>query len=299
MNMTSRYSLLLAATALISVACSAPADGTNGPPPPPGGGLPPPGFANAQAGTTGLPEGTAGSGGAPVSQGGAGGAAPVAVAGSGGAPAGGAGGAGGGGSVIPTGTGLAITPTNGWVAGTTNGVGIQGAFYTFSDAAGTPPGDTTMTPASFEAAGETICVSGVASQVQGTPPAYGQYWGGGVGLNLAEPGAMMPALPWDRGNVTGFSFNVTGTAIPAAFRFKATFYEGAAINEDYCVGAAAGPNSIRFDQIVNECYVGGLGAPALAPAAQLSAIQWQVATVVEESTPFDFCIENLTALMGP
>lgn len=236
---------------------------------------------------------------------GSGGAAPVAAGGTGGAPvaaagSGGAGGAGGGSTVIPTGEGLAITPTDGWVAGTTNGVGIQGAFYTFSDASGTPPGDTTITPETFATSGATICVSGVASQVQGTPPAYAQYWGGGVGLNLAEPGSMMPALPWDRGNVVGFSFNVTGTAIPAGnFRFKATFYEGTTVNDQYCVGAAAGANSIRFDQIVNECYVGGAGAPAIAPTAQLSAIQWQVATVVEDSTPFDFCIENLTAIMGP
>src|SRR6185436_16078921 len=65
-------------------------------------------------------------------------------------------------------------------------------------ATGTPPGTTTIMPASFQmATGSQICVSGSVSQVVGT--AYAQYWGGGVAFDLGDPGQMMPKVPWNRG----------------------------------------------------------------------------------------------------
>jgi hypothetical protein len=196
-----------------------------------------------------------------------------------------------------------LTPDpTGWVAGATNGAGIQGSFYTFSDAAGTPPGVTAIAPTDFsDVADTTICASGMASEVP-DDTGYSQFWGGGVGFNLADPGNMTGAQPWNRGNVVGFSFNITGANIPPAaqFRFKATFFEGAAVNSDYCAPiAAAGPNSFQLSQVVNQCYTGGLGAPPLAPTALLESLQWQVATVIGQPTPFDFCIENLTAIVAP
>jgi hypothetical protein len=35
------------------------------------------------------------------------------------------------------------------------------------------------------------------------------------------------------------------------------------------------------------------------PTTGLQSIQWQVVTVVDQTTPFDFCIENLTAITAP
>jgi hypothetical protein len=198
--------------------------------------------------------------------------------------------------------GLAIThDADGWVAGATNAAGIQGSFYTFADTAGTPPGDTTVALGDMTAPA-TVCVSGVASQVLGTPPAYGQYYGGGLALNLADPGGMAGTMPWTRGTVSGFSFNVTGTAVPPAgrLRFKVTTFEGAAVNDDgYCTNATTGPNTFQFGALVAECWDGGAGAPALGAATPLVSLQWQVATDVAATTPFDFCIENLTALTTP
>jgi hypothetical protein len=204
--------------------------------------------------------------------------------------------------MIPSGTGVALTPAAGFVSGTSNGVGIQGYFYTFSDA--TSGGNTTIQPADFATAmGSTICASGVGAQVINVngAPAYSTYWGGGIGLNLSDPGGMMGPQPWMRGRVTGFSFNITGTTVPPAgrLRFKATFYDGTTVNSDYCVNAAAGPNTFRLDQIVNQCYQGGLGAPALPATAPLQALQWQVATDVAATTPFNFCVENLQAIVAP
>lgn len=297
-------SLLLGLTGVALAGCSSPAEGGGGPPAPPminpdftngnsqgqaGAGVQAP--VGGSGGTGGLGAGLGGSGSQVTPQGGTGGSA-VATAGSGGMP---------GGGEIPIGMGTVITPAaDGWVAGGTNQFGIQGSFYTFSDAES--GGDTTMNALDFT--GGRVCTSGIASQVL-TPagalePAYGTYWGGGVGLNLADPGNMTGPGPWDRGSVVGFSFNITGSTVPPAdqFRFKATFYEGTVVNEEgYCIGnVLPGQNSIQLGSLVNQCYTGGAMAPALSPTAQLVALQWQIATVTAASTPFDFCIENLTPL---
>ncbi len=307
MNITSRFTLLAGAAGLLMAGCSAPADddgGNSGPPPPPssappfaaagGQGGAGQGLPAAQGGASSTPAG-AGTGGAATAPVGAGGSAIAAggAAGTGGAP---------GGNVIPIGTGLVITPdATGWVAGSTNQFGIQGSFYSFSDM--TAGGATTMTAPTYT--GGRVCVSGVAGQVQ--MENYTVYWGGGIGLNLAQPivpGAMASdAQPWQRGSVTGFSFNVTGSDIPTglAFRFKTVFYEGVAVNDTHCFGmtpGAGGLVSVRFDQVVAACYTppGGVAVP---PTAPLREIQWQVATNTLADEPFNFCIENLTPVTAP
>jgi hypothetical protein len=300
MNM-SRFILLAGVASLYAAGCSSPAEeGDIGDPP----AFPPPGIANQGQGGTGQPVGAAGTGAAPVATAGTG-SAPVASAGAGGAPvaAGGAGGTGAGGAagVIPSGTGnLIMHDAEGWVAGATNGLGIQGSFYTISDTTETPPGVTQIALDDFATSPTTVCASGVASQV--LMDAYGQYWGGGVGFNLADPGNMTAPGPWARNTVTGFSFTITGPMIPAGeqLRFKITTFEGGVVNNaGYCTTAAAGPNTKTFGQLVAECWTGGTNLAAPAATAGIVSLQWQVATVTTASTPFDFCIENLTAISTP
>jgi hypothetical protein len=204
-------------------------------------------------------------------------------------------GAGGAPGAIPTGMGFAIMPAaDGWVAGATNSVGIQGSFHPFGDASSTPPGDTTVVLGDFDTP-TSVCLSGVASQVLGTPPAYSQYYGGGLGLNLADAGGAAGVGPWTRGTVTGFSFTVTGPTIPATLRFNATI-PGMATT--YCGNIAAGANRVAFSSLNAECYNTPPGA-VLPTTTALESIQWQVVTVTTASTPFDFCIENLTAITTP
>jgi hypothetical protein len=300
MNMTSRFTLLAGVAGLILAGCSSSEEGDIEDPPP----LPPPGFTQGGLGGTGQ-TGVAGTGGAPAVPTGGSGGAPAA-AGAGGAPAsaggtGGVAGTGGtGGGAIPTGTGnLLMHDATGWVAGTTNGVGVQGSFHTISDADGTPPGDTTLTLGDMAASPTRACVSGTASQVQ-TPAGgmadYTRYWGGGLGLNLADPGGGVGPMPWTRGTVTGFSFTVTGTTIPAALRFQATTPAG---GTTYCLNdTAPGANTVTFGSLVSECYNMTPG-PALPTTTALQSLQWQVVTNTTATVPFDFCIENLTAITTP
>jgi hypothetical protein len=202
------------------------------------------------------------------------------------------------------GTGFVLTPVAGWVAGGTNEAGIQGSFYPLSDATGTPPGATTITPAPpadfSTAAGSTICVSGSASQVVGTPLDYARYWGGGVGFDLGDAGGELPVQPWARGNVVGFRYTLTGTAIPTSLRFIVTFQEGTGVNAGtYCKPIATTSGTpvttmLGDGSIIASCWQAG-GAP-LPATALLRSIQWQVSTTDTAATPFNFCIENLTAI---
>jgi hypothetical protein len=177
----------------------------------------------------------------------------------------------------------------GWVAGATNGPGIQGSFYPFSDEdAG---GATTITMGDFAASPTSACASGSASQVQ--MAMYATYWGGGIGLNLADPGGGLPPGAWSPGTVTGFSFTLSGTTVPTALRFNAIGADGVT----YCGNLAAGANTVNLSMLRATCYDMVPGA-ALAAGTQLEAIQWQVVTNETAATPFNFCVDNLTALGG-
>lgn len=294
----SRFILLAGIAGLFAAGCSSPAeDGEIADPPT----APPPGFLpGANQGGTG-PVGQAGSTGAPEVPAAGNGGAPAPTAGTGNepAPTAGAGGTAGGPSTIPTGSGnLIMHDGTGWVPGSSNGLGIQGSFYPFSDA--DSGGATTVTLGDFAAAPTRACASGTASQV--VMDDYSTFWGGGIGFNLADAGNMMGAGPWDRGTVTGFSFTITGAAIPPGeqMRFKVTTFENGVTNDaGYCVTAAAGANTFTFNQLVPECWTNGVNTTPLASTVQIVSLQWQVATVTAAPTNFDFCIENLTAITTP
>jgi hypothetical protein len=216
---------------------------------------------------------------------------------------------------------LDIKPNaDGFVLASTNGVGIQGAFYTSSDAAGTPPGTSTIQPATFAAAvnattGE-ICVQGSGAQIAAGPPdalgmptfLYSQYWGAVVGLNLSQPNDPVTGMPnplpqpWNpvtpSGTVTGFSFTLTGTGIPAGtdLRFKTTFPG----TGEFClpfseIVPAGGVYTARIASQRANCWEAG-GMP-FTPGPLLS-VQWQIVTKTTAPTPFNFCIGNLKALIG-
>jgi len=307
--MTSKGTLLVAVAGIIGLGCSSPAEDDSDAMRPAPSGIPPayamPPAPNPMQTTTNplQPAPTNNEATPPVVQ-----QQPPPATGTGGA--GGAGAMPAPGSTIPVGpagTGFALTPVAGWVAGGTNEAGIQGSFFTLSDAKrtdGMPPGSTTVMPADFSmATGPTsICISGTASQVMTnattTMPDYNRYWGGGIGFNLADLGGMGGVQPWSRGRVVGFSFTITGTGIPPAgqFRFGVNYFDGATINPNYCVNITTGANTIRLNQIVDQCYNATPGAP-LAATAQIESLKWQVSTVTTAATPFNFCVTNLTAIV--
>ena len=193
-----------------------------------------------------------------------------------------------------------IEAAAGWVAGDRNTAGVQGAFYTFSDAdAG---GGSTISPATFMAvASGPLCAEGTAAQVPaatecpGANDCFGTYWGAGIGLNLNQATTTPnPPMPYDAvvQGVQGFSFTVGGTNVPAAMRFKVKVDGDAS---DYCVPITPGVNNVRFDNLHENCWLGSTG-PTPDPTG-LTAIQWQVTTNDISATPYHFCVENLSAIL--
>jgi hypothetical protein len=313
-KMTSRFTLLFAVAGIATLArCSAPAEGGGGDPPPAPLAPPPLG----QGGTTGLgqggtsPVGSAQGGTTQTAQGGTtqtaqGGTTNAGNAGTTGLP---------GTGEIPIGTGLAITPNaEGWVDGMTNGLGIQGAFFPASDAGMTAATPTTITLDAATTPG-SICVSGTLAQIAELTPAtdttaatydFTTYWGALVGMNLrqvlpAGGGEAMPASPWPRttpaGNVTGFTHTITanaGSTLPD-LRFTVDFV-GKPAGSTYCQPIPLGAPSTNLGTVVESCWEAGGVA---LPGSDLLAIQWSIIPSTAAPTPFNFCISNVNAIVGP
>jgi len=317
MNMTRQFSFLLGVAGIIGAGCSSPDDGGPQPPtlPPPGalgmqnqGGAGQQMLPSTQGGSTGLPVASAGSGGAPT------GGSPV---GTGGAPVG-AGGAPAGNGEIPIGTGLAIVPdAEGWVTGSSNGLGIQGAFTAASD--GTDDtGAPTMTGSTITlntATAGQVCVSGNLAAIAPNPATTGpadaflwnDYWGGSLGLNLrqvipAGGGEALPASGWPQvspaGRVTGFAYTLTpnaGTALPT-LRFTVDFI-GKPAGTTYCQPLAPTATSSTLSSVVQDCW--NMGAAVAVPGGDLLTIAWSIIPSETAPTPFNFCVSNVRAVVAP
>jgi hypothetical protein len=300
MNMTSRITLV-ASAGLIWAGCSASGEGDIADPPsqPPPGGF---GGQVAAAGTGGAPAG--GTGGAPAGGTGgapAGGTGGAPAGGTGGAPAGGTGGAPATDGVVPVGDGVALTPqADGWVPGESNGLGVQGAFFSASDADANPTG-TTIDLDTATTLG-SVCVSGSLAAIADMD--FATYWGATVGLNLRQVlppggGEALPASGWPRttpeGTVSAFSYTITannGVALPE-LRFTVDFV-GKAAGDTYCDPIAPGGTSTALTEVVQSCWE---PTTVTLPAADLLAIQWSLIPSQTAAVPFDFCITNLQGVV--
>ena len=227
---------------------------------------------------------------------------------SGGAPAGG-GSPAAGGDDLPA--GVPLTAADGWIAGDTNTLKIQGAFFAYADT-------FSMVNQMSDFTGSNVCMNGSAAQVvmpcTVVPPAtdcYGTYFGAAIGLNLNQPtdpdsGKGGTAVAYDATAIKGFAFDVvgpaTGTAqIPAASAFRFQVEDDAKI--DYCnvptKKIVAGPNTVMFTDLVEACYSIKTDPPntvATTVQSKIVKIAWQVVTNTASAVPYNFCITNLRAL---
>ena len=129
---------------------------------------------------------------------------------------------------------MPLTPTaTGYVDATS--LNIVGAWFAYGDNVGTngaPPGPCTSAgghpasacssitspppavdggTASFpQQTPGTMCLSGTAAQVIGTPPDYSNIFGIGIGLDLNNPSGTPAPFNASTNHVTGFQFNVSG-----------------------------------------------------------------------------------------
>jgi hypothetical protein len=203
--------------------------------------------------------------------------------------------------------GVPLTPTDGWVDAASNTLMIQGAMFEYAD-------PTSLMGLMPDFVGTHACIKGTAAKVDMasmacatktfTPPAtdcYGEYWGAAIGLNLNQPidpvtemGA--DPMPFNASAIKGFSFKISGTAVPVSLRFKVEDASG-----EFCspktVPVKLGENTIMLSQLIKECWKPvATAANADSAKSALIKIAWQVVTDTTASIPFDYCVEELRAV---
>lgn len=228
------------------------------------------------AGTTGGAGGVAGSGGASSSSGGTTtqNAATVTTGGSGGTSGE---------------TRTALVPVDGWVDLSTNDVGIQGGWYTFADDI------STVIPAAepfFEGTGSAICISGIALPHENQDLS----WGVAVGMDLNAFDDQVFAYDALLHGVAGIQFTVTGS-LPPRLQVNTTSLEGLTYCRRYeSITRSQETLSVYFEQMERDCWEVDVSAPS-PDASTLATFSIQVISSATESVPFDFCVEDIAAIL--
>ena len=240
----------------------------------------------AGASTGGAPSSTS-AGAAPVS-----GGSPDAVASSAGAPESGG---------AEQGTLLFLTGGGG-VAASTNVVGIRGAVFAYADEV------SVQSLVSNYDSPTDWCIKGTAARVDlacnPVPPAtdcFGSTFGVVMAMNLNQRAEAQDPAAFDASALQGFSFELTGTRVPAFLRFQVESSAG----DVYCniptKKLLTGPNSVLFSDLVEWCWKITTDPPnpsAETVQSSLVNIQWQVVTNTSSTVPFDFCVSNVHALLN-
>jgi hypothetical protein len=242
------------------------------------------------------------SGGEPRGKAGAGGEPPWGPAGSGGVAGVAGSDATAGGPSAPE--EVRLTPADGWLAGTSNTLSIQGAIFPYAD-----PVATLSLISDFT--GANACIKGTAPKVDLScipdpgSDCYGKYFGSGIGLYLnqplddtTDPPTVLSPVAYDASSLKGFSFELTGNAVPSvrALRFgvftaDAEFCE---INYNFKIGV----NTVLFSEMRLACYSPTPGAQTTETAqSSLMRIGWHVMTNPVSAFDYDFCISNIRALL--
>lgn len=189
------------------------------------------------------------------------------------------------------GAGNALLVADNWVDAATNGVGVQGAFFVYVDHSNI----TTIGPTPGESA-TGYCVAGEAAQVLNMD--FGNFFGAVAALNLQQqPGVDTPG-PYDAAahGVVGFGFDIVGNT-GGALRFVVKAFN---VHDGYCINnvpdCEAGC-SVEYDlaELSQNCWTPG---GALPPVNSLSALEWQITTNEMAPVRFDYCIENIHAVLA-
>jgi hypothetical protein len=190
--------------------------------------------------------------------------------------------------------GVPIIPDNtGDVPSGSNTVGIHGSWFVYSDCndQGEPDGGpncsavTTPPNNSFPNVGGKMCTSGQTSTATGA-------WGAGIGLELNDGPPQEPYNTVMQG-VTGFCFQLSGTAIPStSIRVAFPTTED---NDDAPFEAVTTPgqHTVLFTDTAQGSWV---TTPTVFDPTRVTLLQFQIPSSTTAPVPWDFCIEGLTAI---
>jgi len=157
-----------------------------------------------------------------------------------------------------------------------------------------------------------MCTSGTAALVMnGTSGSadYSDLWGAGIALDLNNPGGDAGVKgSWDGSAYTGFSFDFSGPMIPnKSIRVNFPFVGEHGTDSPYYLGGgltaqtyslnAAGHVVIHWADIGGPKYLKDQNIdPPPFDKTQIQSIQFQVTTNATTTTPYSFCVNNLTLL---
>jgi hypothetical protein len=193
------------------------------------------------------------------------------------------------------GTPVPLVPDQtGWVQGTDNSVGIQGAWYAYDDCTNSPTNCTKnhQPPSgSFPNTGGKMCTSGTTVAVANQAD-FSTEWGAGIALDLNNSGgATGQKMPYNAqtNGVIGFFMNITGTA--PGLRINITSVPTG--DNAHFVNGVVGPNTVQFSDAKQGSWV---TTKMDLDTTQLLAIQFQIPSAMSKTVDFNFCVENLSAL---
>ena len=169
-----------------------------------------------------------------------------------------------------------------------------------------------------------MCTSGIGAKVIDSPvtssPDYSDLFGGGIGLDFNNPGGdagMKGDI--DLSKYTGISFTMTAfqAGIPAGNKLRVNFpftgehgtdspYWAANKTDDHStIDTSGGVNVVHWNQVLGPAYLltrtPAVTVPPFYPGPGagvnvVQAIQFQVFTNTSTTTPYGFCVNNLTLL---
>jgi hypothetical protein len=159
-----------------------------------------------------------------------------------------------------------------------------------------------------------MCTSGTAAKAipkaGTTNPDYSDLFGAGIGLDFDNPGGDAGAKQSiDLSSYAGIGFDFSGDLVPANYMRVNFPFDGENNGTDspFWEGAtkAASPLTSSTHAVIHWSDVGGpsyllqQSPPTTPPAFQpskLLSIQFQVFTNMSSTTPYSFCVNNLTLL---
>lgn len=202
----------------------------------------------------------------------------------------------GNGTDTPANASCVLKPNeDGWVAQASNDAKVQGAVYTYASDGSTIEPLTTAT-APFKTSGDgKLCVKGTAAQVMEMD--YAKYYGAGLAFDVCSASSSDPD-PMKKYTVAscpagmdllGIKFKLSGKTIPSNLRV--TFKE-AGRDESTFVIAKEGANEALF---AKGTVAYSMTAPPADPS-KVEAVQFAIPTTESDTTPFDFCVEQIQLL---
>ena len=179
-----------------------------------------------------------------------------------------------------------------------NGFGTSGTFsgyfFTFDDS--TDGGTSLMSPACpdpcFVGSGASICVSGEGAEVKDDDD-YSIDWGAGLGWNLSQAEGSDVKGTADLSGYTYVTVALQCNTQTTSLRAKLDF--GLGLN--YCapIMCDASNQLALATDFLNECWQGGKQEaldPSMLTAVQ--AVQVSIYTSKGSTTPFDFCVTEIS-----